>query len=205
MRGSLAIAIAGASCSGKTTLADFLADVFSAPVLRVDNYYRPLDDLTYEQRCGRNFDHPDAIDHARLVSDLQALLSGVTVEAPRYNFCEHTLFAETMRIEPASVVLVEGLFALCYPEIVARCAIRIFVDAPEEVCLERRMNRDIRERGRDAVEVNERFRDHVWPMYLKHIEPTRAVATHESDGCAAVGLALEAIMPWLPASLQSSM
>jgi uridine kinase len=181
---SVGIAIAGASCSGKTTLARALSEALGATLVRVDDYYLPLDHLTYEERCEVNFDHPDSIDSPRLVADVRELLAGHPVEMPRYDFTRHGRFAETERVVPSRIVVVEGLFPLCYPELVDLCAIRVFVDAPEEVCLQRRIARDVSERGRTPGEVIGRFHGHVAPMYRAHILPSARHANVRVCGVA---------------------
>jgi len=178
----IAIAIAGASCSGKTTLAESISRTLGATLIRVDDYYRPLDDICYADRCRINFDHPDTIDHERLTADVRALLDGQAVEAPVYDFTRHTRFEYTERVEPNSVIIVEGLFALCYPALVELCDVRIFVEAPHEVCLERRIVRDVASRGRTEEEVTERYHQDVLPMYEQHIGPSGAFATVRVSG-----------------------
>lgn len=188
---AVGIAIAGASCSGKTTLAHALCSELGATLVRIDDYYRPLDDLTYERRCEVNFDHPDAIDSERLIADFKTLLSGRPVLAPRYDFSRHTRFAQGEWVVPERFVVVEGLFSLCYPELVELCDVRVFVDAPEEVCLERRIVRDTLERGRTMEEVTRRFTTHVAPMFTRHVLPTRALASMSVRGDKDMGEALE--------------
>jgi uridine kinase len=187
---SIAIAVAGASCSGKTTLAEALAESLDATLIRIDDYYRPLDHLTYEERCEVNFDHPDSIDHEFLTEHVRDLLQGRSIEAPRYDFTRHARFPVRERIVPAAVLIVEGLFTLTYPELAAMCEVRIFVEAPENVCLDRRIARDVRERGRTPDEVVHRFRHDVWPMYLEHVLPFRDLATVLVDGEEATEVAL---------------
>jgi uridine kinase len=172
----LAIAIAGATASGKTTLARAVADRVPCTILRTDDYYRRLDHLSFEERCLQNFDHPDAIEHELLVAHARELVAGRSVEAPRYDFTRHTRFAETHTVVPSSVLRIEGLFALCFPELRALCTVRVFVDTPEDVCLRRRLARDVLERGRTPVEVVERFSGHVAPMFRQHVLPTRQTA-----------------------------
>lgn len=171
------IAVAGASCSGKTTLADRLAASLNATLVRIDDYYRPLDHLTFEERCDVNFDHPNAIDSELLVAHFRALVAGESIEMPRYDFTRHTRFPDTVTVTPGPVVLVEGIFALCYPELVEACPVRIFVDASEDVCLNRRVERDVAERGRTPGEVIGRFTGHVAPMFRRHVLPKRELAT----------------------------
>lgn len=190
----IAIAVAGASCSGKTTLAKSLANVLNATLIRIDDYYRPLDHLSYEERCELNFDEPEAIDHALLVEHIRQMLSGATVEAPVYDFTRHTRSESTQTIVPTSVIVIEGLFALCYPELVDLCQVRIYVDAPDDVCLDRRILRDTLERGRTEDEVTHRFYSHVAPMFRQHGEPSRAYATVCVSGERPVAASLQDVL-----------
>lgn len=190
----IGIAIAGASCSGKTTLANALASELDATQIRIDDYYRPLDHLSYEERCEVNFDDPCAIDSDLLIRQIQSLLSGLVVEIPQYDFTRHTRFAETKVIEPTDFVIVEGLFALNYPNLAEMCDVRVFVDAPESACLERRLIRDTTERGRTEEEVLARFTGHVWPMYMKHVLPVRCRATVCVSGVHHLGQSLDQLL-----------
>lgn len=128
--------------------------------------------LSFEARCDVNFDHPDTIDSPLLIAQMRQLLSGESVDAPRYDFTRHCPFEVRERVEPKPVVIVEGLFALCYPELADLCEVKVFVDAPEAVCLDRRIARDVAERGRAPGEVIGRFHSHVAPMYRAHVLPS---------------------------------
>lgn len=172
----IAIAIAGGTASGKTTLARALADRLDSTTIRTDDFYRPLDHLTYEQRCLINFDDPEAIDHEMMADQTERLLEGGIVEVPRYDFTRHTRWPDTQTVAPSPFLIVEGLFALCYPKLRSLCALRVFVDTPEEVCLQRRLARDVVERGRTPEEVVERFTGHVAPMFRIHVAPCQCFA-----------------------------
>lgn len=197
----IGIAIAGASCSGKTTLANAVASELGATLLRIDDYYHPLSHLTYEQRCETNFDEPAAIDHELLVEHTRQMLNGQAVQAPAYDFTCHNRRPTPHWIEAGPVVIVEGLFALAYPELQSLCDLKVFVEAPQAVCLERRMQRDICERGRDKEEVLHRFHDHVWPMYLRHVLPTKADATVTVSGVQHLGQSLREILQHVPVAV----
>lgn len=178
----IAIAVAGASCSGKTTLTEAVADALDATVIRLDDYYRPYDHLTFEERGLQNFDDPKSIDDALLSTHVHSLMRGEAVEAPKYDFTRHTRFARPHVIEPKDVVIIEGLFALAFAETRRACQVRIYVDAPKQQCLDRRIYRDVMERGRSREEVLQRFNGHVWPMYQTHVAPTASHATIQVDG-----------------------
>lgn len=188
------IAIAGASCSGKTTLATELSRRLGATLIRTDDYYFPLDHLSYDERCAINFDHPETIDSARLIADMRQLAKGRSTEIPRYDFTRHTRFSEGWLAQASPVVVVEGLFPLCYPELAHLCKIRVFVDAETEVCFARRLDRDVRERGRTPEEVHDRFYGHVVPMFHRYVEPAKYSANVWVCGKSPIEQGVEAVV-----------
>jgi uridine kinase len=170
------IAIAGGTGSGKSTLADRLAQHLDATVIRIDDYYRPLNHLTFEEREQVNFDAPDAIDHVLLEEHLSELQRGRTIEKPIYDFSKHTraVFGEV--VEPKGTIIVEGLFALYWKGLNSLCDSKIFVETPRDIRFDRRLRRDIEERGRDEAEVTFRFNSHVNPMHDLYVQPTSSQA-----------------------------
>jgi len=168
----VAIAVAGATGSGKSTLAHAVARALGGTVLHTDDYYRPLDHLTFAERCFVNFDHPDAVDHAALSRDLRRLLDGRAIDGPQYDFSRHTRSVRRRIVQPAPVVVVEGVFALAYPAVADQCDVRIAVETVEAECLRRRIQRDVTERGRTPEEVIQRFTQHVAPMFREFTLPT---------------------------------
>ncbi|CAN5471857.1 uridine kinase [soil metagenome] len=170
-----AILIAGASGSGKTTLAERIADALDAVLLRTDDYYRPLNHLSYDERFAVNFDAPESVDGGLLCRHTRALLNDQEVEKPEYDFLRHTR-GSYVRVSPRKAVVVEGLFALSYPTLNRQRTLSVFVETDAEVCLQRRIRRDVSERGRTPEEVVWRFRQHVRPMYLRYVAPCQADA-----------------------------
>lgn len=170
------IGIAGASGSGKTYLASHLADLLAAPVLSLDAYYLDLGHLTLEERAQWNFDHPDALDWPLLRAQLTALAAGAAVDVPTYDFSTHTRAPQTRCLVPSEYLLIEGIFALHDPAVRALLTLGIFVDYNDSGCLDRRMARDVAERGRTPSCVLAQYTKTVRPMYLEFIEPTRAYA-----------------------------
>jgi uridine kinase len=170
------IGIAGPSCAGKTELARWLAARLSAPILNLDHYYRDAAELPLEERAKRNFDEPAALDHDLIVAHAAALARGESIAAPQYDFSTHTRTASQERIEPAPFMILEGLFALYWPELRALLRTRLFVIAPDEVCFARRLARDVVERGRTPESVRWQFDSTVRPMAHLHILPTQAHA-----------------------------
>ncbi len=172
MSGVRVIGIGGGTGSGKSTIADALAQHLGAVVVRVDDYYHPLDHMTFEEREKVNFDAPCSIDHELLHTHLKQLIAGEPVDRPSYDFSRHTRFVFGEQVAPHPVIIVEGLFALHWPEINQLYQTSIFVEAPRDVRFARRLQRDIEQRGRDAAEVTFRFNSHVNPMHDLHVQPT---------------------------------
>ena len=178
------VAIAGGSGAGKSTAVAKLASVLRGDlvVLEQDHYYVDQSARSADERRRLNFDHPDAIEFARLAADLSALASGRTVEAPRYDFATHTRCARTASVEPRPVVVVEGTLVLHDAEIRNVVDVRVFVEAAEETRFARRLARDVRERGRSADDVRAQYLATVRPMHDRFVEPQRARAHLVIDG-----------------------
>lgn len=171
------IAIAGATCSGKTTVARALADALGAArVLSMDWYYRDLSDIPFEERVRCNFDHPDAIDHGLLLSQLERLLAGQAVQAPRYDFARHLRQADTQRVDAGDYVVLEGLHALHWEAIRRITATAVFLALDDAACLERRIARDVVKRGRSAESVRAQYAETVRPMFEQYVAPMQAHA-----------------------------
>ncbi len=180
------IGIAGASCSGKTELARHLAARLAAPVLSIDSYYRELSHLSLEERALVNFDEPAAIDEPLFISHMEALARGEEVLCPTYDFATHSRTREVTRIAAAPFIIVEGLFALYWPEVRALLGARVYVDTPDEVCFERRLARDTRERGRTEESVRRQYAATVRPMAELYVWPTRRYAGIIVSGMAPI-------------------
>jgi uridine kinase len=194
---SLAVGISGGSCSGKTSLAQSLVGNYGddSILLSEDWYYRDLSDLTVEERAGTNFDHPDAIERDLLASQLNALLSGVAVDVPQYDFASHTRKDKTAVIPPAKIIVLEGLHVIGFEELHGLLALRIFIDTPESVRLARRIERDVRERGRTREQVLTQFAETVQPMHNRHVEPLRWQADIILSGEKPLPLLLAKLTP----------
>ena len=196
--------IAGGSCSGKSTIAAALASMVKgrgvgAAVLSLDSYYIDLAGVPMEERRKRNFDAPEAIDVALAEAHLRSLASGESVLAPVYRFEDHTRAPENEWIHLGAgpvngIVILEGLFALYFPSIRSMLDLSVFVDAPHETCLARRLRRDVAERGREPAGVAAQYERTVRPMYELHVAPTRKFADMTVDGEAGAGPAAAAIL-----------
>lgn len=185
------ISIAGPSCAGKTETSKAVAHLLNARILSLDSYYRDLDHLPFKERTKLNFDDPALLDHDFLFEQLRQLASGKTIHAPTYDFAQYTRAAETETIEPAPYLIVEGLFLLYWEDVRNLSDLTVYVDAPDELCLERRKFRDVRDRGRMLEYVMKQYRDGVRPMAAKYVWPTKRYAdlvisgTDSLDHCAA--------------------
>ncbi|MCB1126580.1 MAG: uridine kinase [Verrucomicrobiae bacterium] len=166
------VAVAGGSASGKTWLADRLAEVLNPPALRLalDDFYRDLSHLAPARRGRVNFDHPRAIDWSLLEEVLDELTRGRTVAAPGYDFATHCRRPDPRRLVPRSVVVVEGLWLLRRPTLRARFDLKVFLRCDAALRLERRLARDVRERGRSEESVRHQFETQVEPMHARFVE-----------------------------------
>ena len=176
----LVIGIAGGSGSGKTTVVKAITDKLSEDkvvVIPQDSYYKDSSDLSDEEKRNHNFDHPDAIEWDLLCEQLKALKEGRSVEQPIYSFisCSRSK-TETKHVEPAEIIIIEGILIFTCPELRDQMDIKIFVDADDDDRLMRVMERDISERGKDVHWVIERYSRTVKPMYLQFIEPSKRYA-----------------------------
>lgn len=171
------VVMAGGSASGKTTVATGLADQSDVLLISHDRYY-----LDAPDPASHNFDHPAALETSLLVAQVERLVAGRAVELPIYGFEGHRRAPHTDRVEPRPVVLVEGILTLEHAPLAALADLRVFVDAPADVRLSRRVLRDVAVRGRHLDGVVQRYLDHVRPMHDRYIEPSRARADLILDG-----------------------
>ena len=176
----LVIGIAGGSGSGKTTVVKAITERLKGKkvvVIPQDSYYKDSSDLTDEEKRVHNFDHPDAIEWNLLCKQLRELKSGKSVQQPIYSFISCTRSkTETKLVEPADVIIIEGILIFTCKELRDHMDIKIFVDADDDDRLMRVMERDISERGKDVHWVIERYTRTVKPMYLQFIEPSKRYA-----------------------------
>ena len=171
----LFIGLAGGSGSGKSTIAAEVVERIKGDVAVIhhDAYYRNLVDLTFEERTRVNYDHPHSLETELMVKHLADLRRGLAIDHPVYDFATHLRADETIRIEPAPVVLVEGILVLAEKSVRSELDLKIFVDTDPDLRLARRLRRDIEERGRDVDSVLNQFFATVRPMHLEFVEPSR--------------------------------
>ncbi|AXT47884.1 MULTISPECIES: uridine kinase [Chromobacterium] len=173
------IGVAGGSGSGKTTVTNQVLETIGsemAAVIIQDYYYRDQSHLTFEQRLATNYDHPQAFDWPLLIEHIDDLRNGRAIEMPVYDFANHTRAEETITIQPAPVIVIEGLFPLYDAALRDMMSLKIFVDTDSDVRFIRRLKRDITERGRTTDSVIEQYLTTVRPMHNQFIEPTKRFA-----------------------------
>ncbi len=189
------LGIAGASGSGKTTLATELARELGGFNFPLDNYYRDLSHLHPAERALKNFDDPALIEISLLAEHVAALARGETIERPLYDFSTHTRVPDrTESVRAGAFLLVEGLFALHYAELLPLYHFRVYVDAPDDVCFERRLRRDMQERGRTAESVERQYAATVRSASLHYVRPSAVHADLTVDGTAALDWKVEQVL-----------
>ncbi len=172
------IGIAGGTGSGKTTITQSIVERFgeNVTVLYHDDYYREQHSMTYEERCKTNYDHPDAFDTDLFLEHLDKLRSGEVIESPVYDFTIHDRSDRTKSVRPAPVILIEGILIFVDPALTDRMDIKIFVDTDADVRILRRLERDVKERGRSIDSVIGQYLGTVKPMHEKFVEPSKKMA-----------------------------
>jgi uridine kinase len=193
------IGITGPSGSGKSTLAHALAGALGdAAVFSMDHYYLPLNHLPFAVREQSNFDDPVLLDWPLLNAHVRSLKQGQSVAQPVYSFEHHARKTETVCFEPVRNLIVEGIFALHDPELRDLMDVRVFVAAPDGLCFERRLDRDISERGRTRESVVSQYEATVRPGAEQFILPTEAFAHVVVKGDQHLPLSVEAVINRLP-------
>lgn len=177
-RPKLIIGVAGGSGSGKTTLAYQLLAIFPdrAVLISQDSYYKDLSYLPHDARAKTNFDHPDSLDFQLLKEHLIALTNDQDVEVPLYNFNTHSRESASRRVTPKDIIIVEGILLFAVPEVRDLFDVKIFLDTDADVRLLRRVERDIKERGRDFQSIYNQYIATVKPMHEAFVEPSKRYA-----------------------------
>lgn len=174
------IGITGGSGSGKTTIAHEIADQINDDdhimIMTQDSYYKDNTGLSMEKRQQINYDHPDAFDMPLLEAQLNQLIHRKSIEMPIYDFTAHTRSDETIHVEPADIIILEGILVLFNENIRNLMNIKVFVDTDDDIRFIRRLERDMKERGRSLDSVINQYLATVKPMYHQFIEPTKRYA-----------------------------
>jgi len=170
------IGVAGGTCSGKTTVAERLVDMVGSShlaLIRQDSYYVDRTHQPFDERARANYDHPDAFDWALMNEHLSRLLAGDTVPVPLYDYADHNRSREVQMVAPARIVVFEGILALYDPGLRDLFDLKVFVDTDADVRLIRRLQRDVRDRGRTPDSIMAQYMATVRPSHMQFIEPSK--------------------------------
>jgi uridine kinase len=194
------VGIAGCTGSGKTTLTAELARTLSGIHFHTDTYYRDLAHMPLEERARQNFDHPSLIESPLLAAHIAALARGEAIERPLYDFASYTRvldsngIALTETVRPSAYLLIEGIFALHFTELLPFYNLSVYIDTPDELCFERRLKRDIAERGRTPEVVRQQYEATVRPSSIAFVRPSAVNADLTVDGTGALDWKVEQIL-----------
>jgi uridine kinase len=173
------LGIAGGSGSGKSTIARALLEALApgaGVLIEQDHYYRSQSHLAPEERQRVNYDHPDALEVELLAAHIDELRAGRAIERPTYDFAIHDRAPRGVRIEPARVIVVEGILVLFEPRLRQRFDAKLFVDTDADIRLMRRIRRDLEQRGRTFAQIRKQYYESVRPMHMAFVEPSKRFA-----------------------------
>jgi len=179
MKKGILIGIAGASGSGKTLISNTIMDKLGlekVSLIQEDAYYKDQKNLPLEKRKSQNYDHPDAFDHHLLATHINSLLYGVNISQPIYDYQTHSRSVESKLVKSQPVIIMEGILILNDPKLRDLMDIKVYVDTMPDICFIRRLERDIKERGRDVDSIIAQYRETVRPMYFQFVEPSKRYA-----------------------------
>ena len=189
------LGIAGCSGSGKTTLAAELARTLDGIHFSLDYYYLDLSHMPPAERLQQNFDDPALIESPLLVAQIAALARGEAIERPLYDFTTYTRVpGQTERVHPGAFLIVEGLFALWYPDLLPLYQLKVYIETPDDLCFERRLKRDITERGRTQESVRRQYEATVRPSSIAWVRPSAVNADLALDGMGALDWKVERVL-----------
>jgi uridine kinase len=203
----LIIGIAGGSGSGKSTVAKNVAELLttsSVAFIDMDAYYKNFASLPLDERRKLNWDHPDAFDYDLLCSHLEALSRRKAINKPEYDFVTHLRSSEHTRVEPADVIVIDGILLFVDERVRELCDVKVFVDADPDIRLIRRIERDTHDRGRPLDDVIEQYLSTVQPMHLQFVEPSKRYADVIVPRGGHNAIAIEMIVAKIQRRLQRS-
>ena len=193
---SIIIAIAGGTGSGKSYLTRNLANTYPKKqilIIEQDSYYKDISNLDYEDRCKQNFDHPDAIDSILIENHLKQLLSGKTIYSPKYNFFKHLREKKGEKTIQRPIIIMEGILLLHYIKLHKFYTLKVFVETPEHIRINRRIERDIQFRGRTKNCIEKQYYSTVKPMHEKFVQPSKSFSDIIIDGTATINKSINKI------------
>jgi len=170
------IGVAGGTCSGKTTVAERLAATVGddqLALIKQDAYYIERSHQAFEERARANYDHPDAFDWNLMTEQLTDLIGGNSVEVPVYDYAQHNRSTDVTIVNPARIIVFEGILALFEESLRELFDLKIFVDTDADIRLTRRLQRDVTQRGRTHERIIEQYLTTVRPSHVQFIEPSK--------------------------------
>ena len=179
MKKGIIIGIAGASGSGKTLVSKNIFEKLGSEkvvIIQEDSYYKDLSEIPFDERTGKNFDHPDAFDHSLLEFHLSELVDGKSISHPIYDYKTHSRLKETRTVGPHQVIVLEGILIMNEPKLRDQMDIKVFIDTEPDICFIRRLKRDINERARSVDSIINQYMETVRPMYFQFVEPAKRYA-----------------------------
>lgn len=178
MKKTIIIGIAGGTASGKTTLASKIKEEFkeNVVILSHDFYYKSLSDITFEERLKRNYDCPEAYETDLLVKDIKTLLEGKTINRPIYSYTTRLREEKTVSVDPAPIIVIEGMLVLEDKALTNLMDMKVFVDTDSDIRLTRLIERDQKERGLDVEYIISKYRETLKPMHEQYVEPCKKIA-----------------------------
>ena len=202
---TIVIGIAGGTGSGKTTLTRRLREHFGqqeVSVINHDSYYKRHDELPYEERCKLNYDHPDSFDTDLMVQHLKQLRAGQSIRMPVYDYTIHNRSDKTVTVDPAPVIIVEGILIFASQELCDLMDIKVFVDTDADVRILRRIVRDVKSRGRTLDSVVTQYLTTVKPMHEQFVQPSKRKADLIIPEGGKNAVALDMLIKWVSNHLQ---
>jgi uridine kinase len=178
-RPPLILGIAGGSGSGKSTIARAVLEALPPGrgiLLQQDHYYRSQSHLPEEERASVNYDHPDALELDLMTQHLDALRTGQSIVRPTYDFTIHDRLKDGLHVEPAAIIVVEGILVLADERLRSRFEVKLYVDTDSDIRVMRRIRRDLEQRGRTFAQVRKQYYESVRPMHLAFVEPSKRFA-----------------------------
>lgn len=205
------ILIGGPSGSGKSSISHKLQQQLQSQlgpdcinIIQEDNYYRDQSHLDFDTRCLQNYDHPDAFEYELLLQHLQQLQQGKSIDMPVYEFSQHTRSKTSTTINPSPILIVEGILLLSQDELRQFSDLSIYIDTPMDICLIRRLERDIQQRGRDMASVLSQYQQTVRPMAEAFVLPSRIHANMILSGVGDCEPGLEVLCSHLATLIQNN-
>lgn len=208
------ITIAGGSGSGKSLLATtlnstinnsqtfLLKNKITSNIILTDSYYKAQDNISIKERALVNYDHPDSIESELLNNHIELLKNNQIVNVPIYNFSTHTRENGYTTVSPTDVLIIEGILSLYFPKIREASSLKIFVDTDSDIRFNRRLERDIRQRGRTKESVYNQWQSTVYPMHKKYCEPTKILADIVISGEQSINVSCAQVMERVMAHLK---